>query len=98
MKTWARTWWCRGGGAAVLMLLVVVSVFRAPRDVIFWAAVAFFVSHTALTARRYWTERRHRTTATVTHVHDSDKTPARKPVVSVFMPLPMSFQQTKNIP
>lgn len=74
LAAFGRSWWCRGGGAATLLLLVVVSVFRAPRDAIFWAAVTFFAAHTALTVRRYFVERRHRTTATVTRHHDANVT------------------------
>lgn len=87
-KALAKTWWCRGGGAAVVMLLAVVSVFRAPRDAIFWAAVAFFLAHTALTLRRYLVERRHRTTATVIRHHDAPTPifPAPLPVISLVVP------------
>lgn len=76
-KALIKTWWCRGGGAATVLLLVVVSIFRAPRDAIFWIALAFFVAHTALSVRRYLIERKHRTTATVLRHHRSDTAPAR---------------------
>lgn len=103
-----RTWWCHGGGAAVLMLLVVVSFFRAPHDVIFWVAIAFFCAHTALCARRYILDRRARVTATVIRHHRTH--PAVVPPVAArmtFTPIPVTssvsgdarkkqFQQTKN--
>ena len=66
----ARDWWCKGGGAAVLALLAVVVTFRRPHDLIFWAAVAFFVGHTAMAVRRWIKARRVRITATVIRHHD----------------------------
>lgn len=92
LAAFGKSWWCRGGGAATLLLLVVVSVFRAPRDAIFWAAVAFFAAHTVLTVRRYLVERRHRTTATVIRHHNADVTvapvvPLRPLTVNSLMPL-----------
>ena len=66
----AHDWWCRGGGAAVLALLAVVATFRRPTDLIFWAAVAFFVVHTGLAVRRWLRARRIRITATVIRHHD----------------------------
>lgn len=94
-KALGKTWWCRGGGAAVVMLLAVVSVFRAPRDAIFWAAVAFFLAHTALTVRRYLIERRNRTTATVLRHHHADD----KPTGGItFLPLPINSLVPLEIP
>ena len=66
-----RTWSCRGGGLAVLMLLATVVWFRQPRDVIFWAAIAFFVAHTVIATWRYVRDRRLRTTAEVIRHHRS---------------------------
>jgi hypothetical protein len=89
-----KSWWCRGGGAAVVMLLAVVSVFRAPRDAIFWIAVAFFIAHTALTVRRYLIERRNRTTATVLRHHHATDAPAGM----VFRPVPVNSLVPLKIP
>lgn len=85
----------------MLMLMAVVSFFRAPRDLIFWAAIAFFAAHTAMTLRRYLRERRVRTTATVIRHHQAHPTPA----TVVFLPSPVSSlisleklpKQTKNL-
>lgn len=85
LREFVRSWWSRGGGAAVLALLVVVVVFRAPRDGIFWAAIAFFVIHTGLAVWRYLRGRRNRATVAVTQVHLSED---RVPVI--FSPLPVN--------
>lgn len=95
LKTATRTWWCRGGGAAVLALLLVVVVFRAPRDGIFWAAIAFFTAHTALALWRYLRDRRRRTTATVLRHHDSQPVPAPG---LIFSPLPITSLIALDIP
>lgn len=84
----ARAWWCRGCGAAVSVLLVAVSVFRHPRDGLFWIAAGFFTAHTALAARRYLQERRVRATATVTHTHRAET--ARPSRVRPLPPLPVA--------
>jgi len=68
-RAFGKIWWCHGGGAATSLLLIVASVFRAPRHVLFWAALAFFIAHLAMAIRRYLTERRARTSATVTRHH-----------------------------
>lgn len=81
-----RTWWCHGGGAAVLLLLAAVAFFRAPHDVIFWAAIGFFVAHTAITLWRYRHDRRARTTATVIRHHQ-----AHRPDPDRVLPLPLAF-------
>lgn len=78
-----RSWWCQGGGAAVTALLAVVVVFRAPRDVIFWAALVFFLGHTALAVWRYLRDRRLRLTVSVVRVHESAVEP---PAPIVFAP------------
>lgn len=70
MRYLAKDWWCKGGGAAVLSLLAVVVTFRRPNDLIFWAAIAFFVGHTAMAVRRWIRARRARITATVIRHHD----------------------------
>jgi 4-hydroxybenzoate polyprenyltransferase len=85
-----KAWWCRGGGAAVLALLTVVVVFRAPRDGIFWAAIAFFVAHTGMAVWRYRAERRDRITATVVHHHQSRPTPDPRSTKIVFAPPPIA--------
>jgi hypothetical protein len=107
-RAFGKTWWCRGGGAAVVMLLAVVSIFRAPRDGIFWAAVGFFLAHAVLTVRRYQRERKARAVATVTRHHPAQQrfqynglvfspTPAN----SLLMPMKITVkdlqQQTKNV-
>lgn len=109
VKAFGKSWWCRGGGAAVVLLLTVVSVFRAPRDGIFWIAISFFTAHTALAVRRYLVERKARATAVVIRhhtTHDSTVnwgggmvfTPA--PANSLLIPLKITIkdlpQQTKN--
>lgn len=98
LKAFGRSWWCRGGGAAVLTLLVVANVFRAPRDLLFWAAVAFFVGHTALAVRRYRRDRKARVTTTVIRHHE-----AHVPLIfgpPLLVPLKITtkdlLQQTKN--
>jgi hypothetical protein len=53
------------------MLLATVFWFRQPRDVIFWAAISFFVLHTGLSVWRYLRDRRARTTAEVIRHHRS---------------------------
>lgn len=93
----AKTWWCRGGGAAVLFLLAVVVVFRDARDVIFWAAIALFAVHTALTGWRYRDDRRARTTATVLHHHHAHPVSDRVPPL-VFAPLPITSLIRLDIP
>lgn len=90
VRSATKAWWCHGGGAAVLALLVVVSVFRAPRDGIFWAAVVFFLAHTGMAAWRYHAERRARITATVVHHHQSRPTPDPRLASVVFAPPPIS--------
>jgi len=89
----AHDWWCRGGGAAVLALLGVVATFRRPTDLIFWAAVAFFVVHTGLAVRRWLRARRIRITATVTRHHDrhSNAPASRTP------PTPRAIGRTPRI-
>lgn len=94
-KALGKSWWCRGGGAAVVMLVAVVSVFRAPRDGIFWIAIAFFVAHTALTVRRYLIERRNRTTATVLRHHHAADTPSSG---MMFLPFPITSLVPLEIP
>lgn len=107
-RAFVKTWWCRGGGAATLLLLAVVSIFRAPRDVIFWIAVGFFVTHTAMAVRRYRIERKARSTATVIRHHQAHK-PGQQyrgivftppPANSLLVPMKVSVknlpQQTKN--
>lgn len=109
LRHFGHSWWCRGGGAAVLMLLVVVSVFRAPRDLIFWAAVAFFAGHTSMAVLRYLRERKARSTATVIRHHTTHVGPAPAyggmvfsppPPNSILIPLKITVkdlgQQTKN--
>lgn len=107
LAAFGRSWWCRGGGAATLLLLIVVSLFRAPRDGIFWAAVAFFVAHITLAVRRYLVERRVRATATVIHHHNTHAGPPTggmvftpRPASSILVPLKITSkdlaQQTKN--
>lgn len=107
-RAFGKSWWCHGGGAATLILMVVVSVFREPRDLIFWAAVAFFAGHTAMAVRRYLIERAARATATVIRHHQTHTatnggggivfTPCAP--TSVLVPLKISgkplSQQTKN--
>lgn len=107
-RAFVKTWWCRGGGAATLLLLAVVSIFRAPRDVIFWIAVSFFVAHTALAVRRYRIERKARATATVLRHHQTHSSHQRyrgivftpPPANSLLVPIKVSMktlpQQTKN--
>jgi hypothetical protein len=99
IREFGRSWSCRGGGLAVSLLLITVVCFRQPRDLIFWAALAFFAVHTAMTVWRYLRERRARTSATVIRHHDS------LPVLPVvFLPNPVHSlislktptQQTKN--
>ncbi len=91
---------------AVLTLLAVVAVFRHPRDLIFWAAVAFFAGHTAQAARRYLIERKARVTATVVRHHESYTGPVGggmiftpRPATSILVPLKITTkdlaQQTK---
>lgn len=104
-----KCWWCRGGGMAVLVLLATVVWFRDTRDLIFWAAIGFFVAHTAMTVRRYVLDRRARTTATVIRHHDSHPVDFTAPPFS-FIPMPITSlirldlppkiasQQTKNHP
>lgn len=70
VSAFGRAWWCRGGGAAVVALLVAVAVFRAPRDVLFWIAIGFFVGHLILAVFRYARSRRYRATVEVSHRHD----------------------------
>lgn len=91
-----RTWWCHGGGAAVLLLLAAVAFFRAPHDVIFWAAVGFFTAHTAITLRRYRRDRRARTTATVIRHHRSHPDLVAPPLV--FVPAPVTSLIRIDIP
>jgi hypothetical protein len=92
-------WWCRGGGAAVLALVAVVSTFRGPSDLIFWAAVGFLVGHTAIAVRRWTVSRRLRTTATVTRHHG----PRPDPLLPSLPGIParglrFPLIQTKNTP
>lgn len=84
-----KSWWCQGGGMAVLMLLATVIWFRDGRDLIFWAAIAFFVAHTALAVGRYVVDRRSRTTATVIRHHDSHYVDVTVPPFS-FIPMPIA--------
>lgn len=108
-RAFVKTWWCRGGGAATLLLLAVVSIFRAPRDVIFWIAVGFFVAHTAMAVRRYRQERKARATATVIRHHQTHTGSRQQyrgivftppPANSLLVPMKVSVktlpQQTKN--
>ena len=97
----AHDWWCRGGGAAVLALLAVVATFRRPTDLIFWAAVAFFVVHTGLAVRRWLRARRIRITATVIRHHEREDAPLFPPPpllpLRVTRGVPrVALQQTKN--
>lgn len=103
LKAFGHSWWCRGGGAAVLVLLAVVGFFRHPRDTIFWIAIAFFVTHTALAVRRYLVERKARSTAVVLRHHQTQAptvvfTP--RPASGLLMPLKITTkdlaQQTKT--
>lgn len=89
-----RDWWCRGGGGAVLILVLVVSVFRRPADPIFWAAVVFFVGHTAMAVRTWFRCRRIRVDATVTRHHDRDTHP---PVVPPKPPVTERFRSALKI-
>lgn len=91
-----RSWWCRGGGAATLLLLATVVWFRDPRDLIFWAAVAFFAAHVVQTTRRYLWHRRHRTVATVTRHHRTQPAPA--PFPTTFLPPPATSLIRLDIP
>ena len=92
-----KTWWCRGGGAAVLFLLAVVVLFRDARDVIFWAALAFFVAHTAMTGWRYHTDRQKRTSATVLrHLQAHRVAPA--PPTPLFVPMPINSLIRLDLP
>jgi sterol desaturase/sphingolipid hydroxylase (fatty acid hydroxylase superfamily) len=93
-RAFGRSWWCRGGGAAVSALLAVVAVHRNVRDVIFWAAVVFFLAHTVQAIRRYLRDRRLRTTATVIRHHRSQP-PA--PLTS-FIPMPVNSLVRLEIP
>jgi hypothetical protein len=107
-RAFGKSWWCHGGGAAVILLMVVVSVFRHPRDLIFWAAIVFFAGHTAMTVRRYLTERKARTTATVIRHHQTHADTTRPselvfsppPITSIFVPVKITnkdfMQQTKK--
>ena len=104
-RAFGKSWWCHGGGAAVVLLMVVVSVYRHPRDLIFWAAVVFFIGHTALAVRRYLIERAIRTTATVIRHHQAQtvsgvRRTSPMPVRSMLVPLKITnkdlLQQTKN--
>ena len=98
-RTLGKTWWCRGGGAAVLMLLAVVSFFRAPRDLIFWAAILFFFAHTAMALRRYLNDRRARTTATVIRHLDSQPVRVRPAAPMVFInPRPITSLIRVDLP
>lgn len=100
----ARDWWCKGGGAAVFALMAVVATFRRPSDLIFWAAIAFFVGHTALAVRRWIKARRLRITATVIRHHQSHRpapyqfppAPLKPARVVVGKSQKMALQQTKN--
>lgn len=104
MRCLAKNWWCKGGGAAVLALLAVVITFRRPHDLIFWAAIVFFVGHTAIAIRRWLKARRVRITATVIRHHER-----QQPMPYQFPPAPLQparvavakgpklvLQQTKN--
>lgn len=75
LKDLGLCWWCRGAGAAVLALLAAVLVFRAPHDLIFWAAWTFFAIHTVTTVIRFRRARHHRTTVAVTRTHHRTKPP-----------------------
>lgn len=100
MGHFAHDWWCRGGGAAVLALLAVVATFRRPDEPMFWAAVAFFVAHTALAVRRWLRARRIRITATVIRHHDRHApvfpAPPLIPVRVTRATPKVALQQTKN--
>jgi hypothetical protein len=85
----ARDWWCRGHGAAVLLLLVVVVAFRDPRDVIFWLAIGFFIGHTVTAVRRFLTERRIRSRATVVAHHSPEPHRCSCPALT-FVPTPVN--------
>lgn len=94
-RTAGRAWWCRGGGMAVLMLLATVVWFRDSRDLIFWAALAFFAAHTGMAVRRYLADRRSRITATVTHHHHAQPVP--DPAFS-FLPMPITSLIRLDLP
>jgi hypothetical protein len=86
-KTLTRTWWCHGSGAAVSILLAMVVLFRAPRHVIFWFAVSFFIAHTVLAIARYVRSRRLRFTVAVTRTHTAATNGRHYPAMA-FTPLP----------
>lgn len=96
----AKTWWCHGGGLAVLFLLAVVVWFRDARDVIFWASVAFFVAHLAMTGWRYHADRRSRTSATVLRHHRAHRVgdPVTSPTTSMFVPMPIGSLIRLDVP
>jgi hypothetical protein len=87
LKAIGKSWWCHGGGAAMLLLLATVLWFRQPRDLIFWAAIVFFVAHTAQALWRYWRARQAQTTATVVHHHHTQRA---APASLIFLPLPIN--------
>lgn len=100
LTTLTRTWWCHGGGAAVIILLAVVALFRSPHQMMFWFAMSFFITHTALTVTQYVRSRRLRATIEVTRTH----TTARRTRPAVFSAIPTSAllaevgqKSTKNI-
>jgi hypothetical protein len=101
LTTLTRTWWCHGGGAAVVVLLAVVDLFRSPHQMMFWFAIGFFITHTALTVARYVRSRRLRATVAVTRTH----TTARRTRPPVFSAIPTAAllaevgrQSPKNTP
>jgi len=103
LTTLTRTWWCHGGGAAVVVLLAVVALFRSPHQMMFWFAIGFFVTHTALTVAQYVRSRRLRATVAVSRTHTTATNGRHYPAM-VFKPLPanallvdISQKSPKNI-
>lgn len=94
------TWWSRGGGPAVLFLLATVVWFREARDLIFWAAIAFFLAHTAITVLRFRSDRQARITATVIRHHRSHRfgQPSPTPVPLVCHPVPITSLIRLDLP
>ena len=97
LKSLSHAWWGRGCGAATLLLLVVATVFRSPRDLIFWAAILFFAVHVAASLVQYLRGNKlRRATVSVTRTHATQPVP-RNGVV-VFTPMPANSLIVDNTP